>query len=168
MKLFLILLLVLSVTAASAVTVNTLAAQKTIAANPLAKLGMPNYTWSDVGKAAQTIKPVQIPANQIGGWMSSSWQSAQTQLSGLGQQTQVTTQHLQTIAGTKQLIGVASNPAATPHPSISPTPTLANQPNPGPTEAFYSKALEYGRYVYCQEVITNYEKQHPEVKPTGR
>lgn len=166
MKFIWILIASLVLAAVTTLSVNTLANQKVIATNPLSQIGAPTYSWNDVGEAAKSIKPVQLPTNQVSDWFGSSWQAVTSQITSLNTQTVKLNQHVQTVSGTNQLIGVAASPTISPQISASSSAQAA--PIPGPTEPFYTKALDYGRYLYCQEIIKEYEQQHPEVRNAPR
>lgn len=164
MKIVGILLAIIVLVVITTLSINTLAEQKVIATNPLSQVGAPTYSWNDVGQATKSIKPVQLPTNQVSDWFGSSWQAVTSQVTSLNTQTIKLNQHVQTVSGTNQLIGVA----ATPTPQLSASSSAQVAPVPGPTEPFYTKALDYGRYLYCQEIIKEYEQQHPEVKNAPR
>lgn len=167
MKLLWILLALAGFSAVVVVSVNTLAHQKIIPNNPLVQLGAPTYTWQDVGNSITLFKPSATSPDQAGSWLTSTWNNLRSQLSQVGSRGQTATQHLQNIAGTKQLIGVAPTQSATISSDANTASSVVNPLNPGPTEPFYDKAIDYTRYLYCQEVIKEYEQQHPEMKPTG-
>lgn len=177
MKLVRILLLLIGLVVISGLSLNTLATKKVIASSPLTKAGLGSYTWDSVGSMLANTKQLagsSIAGSGGGNWLGNTWQSAQTQLNSLVSRSQTVSQTVSKITGNQPLIGVAASPTKTASSaaiqaaaSSSSNTTTSNAPSPT-LEPFYTKALDYGKYVYCQEVVRDYETQHPELKPTGK
>ncbi len=173
MQIFKFLLVLVVFLTVAWLSINTLTAQKIIPLNPVAIVGLPTTTWSDAGSTLQSGFQNFNTSQSItsNGWLNSTWQSVQKELGALGTQTTEVAKHAQNVTGGKELIGVA-NPTNPPAPQLETTSTsesakpasqTSNQITPTP-EPFYTKALDYSKYVYCQEVVRDYELQHPEVK----
>lgn len=149
---------------------NTLAVNKVIPLNPVSAIGLPVVTFADAGSLISGAQNSLNNSMGLGQGVSQTWRQVQAQLSSLTSQSEIVGDHVQTIVGDRPLIGVANpttNPATTtaqPNSSDS-----AIQPSPTPTdEPFYSKTLDYGKYLYCQEVIKDYEARNPALKPTSQ
>ena len=147
--------------------VNTLAVNKIIPLNPVSAIGLPVVTFADVGSFIGGAQNNSSGSAALQG-VSQTWRQVQSQLSGVTAQSQIVGQHVQTIVGDRPLIGVASpttQPAST--ESAANASTSTTQPSVVPTEEpFYAKTLEYGKYLYCQEVVKDYEARNPALKPT--
>jgi hypothetical protein len=149
---------------------NTLAANKVIPLNPVSAIGLPVVTFTDAGSAISGAQNSLSNSASFTQGISGTWRQVQTQLSGLTTQSEIVGSHVQKVIGDRPLIGVA-NPTTNPtNPATqSSSSDSATQPLPTPTEEpFYSKTLEYGKYLYCQEVIREYETRNPALKPTDR
>lgn len=155
---------------------NTLAVNKVIPLNPVSAVGLPVVTFADLGSLISGAQNTANATNSMAQGVSQTWRQIQAQLSGLATQSEIVSDHVQTVVGDRPLIGVA-NPslyptAATTSPNVasnSSTSSITTQPTIAPTEEpFYTKTLEYGKYLYCQEVIKEYEARNPGLKPTTR
>lgn len=151
-------------------SLNTLAVNKVIPLNPVSAIGLPVVTFADVGSVIGKAQGPLNNSNNFSQGVSQTWRQVQAQLGGVTSQSQIVTTHVQNIVGDRPLIGVVT-------PTIIPTASKtqstssesATQPVPNPTEEpFYTKTLEYGKYLYCQEVIKDYEARNPALKPTTR
>lgn len=149
--------------------INTLAVNKIIPLNPVSAMGLPVVTFADVGSYIGGAQNNSTALPTLQG-VSQTWRQIQSQLGGVTSQSQVVGQHVQTIVGDRPLIGVVSptsQPVTT--DATSNTNTAATQPSIVPTEEpFYAKTLEYGKYLYCQEVVKEYEARNPALKPTAK
>jgi len=147
---------------------NTLAVNKVIPLNPVSAIGLPVVTFADAGTLISGAQNSLNNSSGLGQGVSQTWRQVQAQLSGLTTQSSIVGEHVQTIVGDQALIGVA-NPTTGPASSnTKPNASdSAAQPSLAPTEEpFYTKTLEYGKYLYCQEVIRDYEARNPALKPT--
>lgn len=155
---------------------NTLAINNVIPLNPVSAVGLPVVTFADVGSIISGAQNTTNAANNMAQGASQTWRQVQAQLNSLATQSEIVGDHVQTIVGDRPLIGVA-NPSPNPTitsatPSTTPnsnTNVTTAEPVISPTEEpFYTKTLEYGKYLYCQEVVKEYEARNPALKPTTR
>lgn len=152
-------------------SLNTLAVNKIIPLNPVSAIGLPVVTFTDVGSVIRGAQSSFNNTNNLAQGVSQTWRQVQTQLSSLTSRSQIVSDHVQTIVGDRPLIGVitpTTNPATTQTQLVS-SESATQPPTPAPTEEpFYAKTLEYGKYLYCQEVVKDYEARNPALKPTAR